>query len=178
MTDNDLVVDPVLRMRSKFTRATEDGEDVLYVETWVDPGGGVTPHVHPAMDEKFEVLDGTMEFLAGRRWTPSRAGETVAVPRGTRHAFRNRSTTMGHIRCRVTPPSTLQAFLEGAATLSRSGAITRHGLPRSLTGLLRAAVLADDHREMVTLLAPLPPLAIQRLIIPPLARLARRRGLA
>jgi len=37
-TTFQLTEDPVLRMRSRFWRTTEDGNDVLHVETWVDPG--------------------------------------------------------------------------------------------------------------------------------------------
>jgi hypothetical protein len=70
----------------------------------------------------------------------------------------------------------LQEFLEDAAALSRAGAITRRALPRSVDGLLQAAVMADHYRDMVTLLAPLPPPAIQRVVIPPLARAGERRG--
>ena len=36
--------------------------------------------------------------------------------------------------------------------------------------------MAHHYRDMVTLLAPLPPPAIQRLVIPPLARAGERRG--
>ena len=172
----DLTVDPVLRMRSRFWRTSEDGVDVLHVETWVDPGGGVTPHIHPAMDERFEVLDGAPEFLAGHSWKQTRPGDTVHVPPGTRHAFRNRADEVAHFVCRATPPSTLQEFLEDAAGLSRAGAISRRALPRSLDGLLQAAVMAHHYRDMVTLLAPLPPPVIQRVVIPPLARAGERRG--
>jgi quercetin dioxygenase-like cupin family protein len=175
MTD-ELIEDPVLRMRSRFWRTTDEGDGVLHVETWVDPGGGVTPHIHPAMEERFEVVDGQPEFLAGRHWNVAEPGETVLVPPGTRHAFRNRSAEVAHFVCQATPPSTLQEFLEDAAALSRAGGITRRALPRSLDGLLQAAVMAHHYRDMVTLLAPLPPPAIQRLVIPPLARAGERRG--
>jgi quercetin dioxygenase-like cupin family protein len=175
MTDK-LTEDPVLRMRSRFWRTTDDTDEVLHVETWVDPGGGVTPHIHPAMEERFEVLDGRPEFLAGRSWKETRPGDTVLVAPGTRHAFRNRSGEVAHFVCHATPPSTLQEFLEDAAALSRAGGITRRAFPRSLDGLLQAAVMVHHYRDMVTLLAPLPPPAIQRLLIPPLARAGKRRG--
>jgi mannose-6-phosphate isomerase-like protein (cupin superfamily) len=173
---DELIEDPVLRMRSRFWRTRDATSEVLHVETWVDPGGGVTPHVHAAMEEHFEVLGGRPEFLAGRRWKASAPGDSVHVPPGTRHAFRNRSGEVAHFVCHATPPSTLQEFLEDAAALSRAGAITSRALPRNLDGLLQAAVMADHYRDMVTLLAPLPPPAIQRLVIPPLARAGRRRG--
>ena len=175
-TARELIEDPVLRMRSHFWTTAEKGHEVLNVETWVDPGGGVSPHIHPAMEERFEVLEGRLQLLAGRRWKEAAPGETVVIAPGTRHAFRNRGTEVARFVCHATPPSTLQSFLEDAAGLSRSGGISRRVLPRNLDGLLKAAVMAHHYRDMVTLLAPLPPPMIQRLVIPSLARAGERRG--
>ena len=163
-----LVEDPVFKIRSSFRR---DGESLI-VDTWIDPGGGVTPHVHPAMEERFETMEGTAQFLAGRKWQETPAGEGVVVPPGTRHAFRNRSAEVAHIRCRATPPSTLEEFLTEAAAMSRAGRINRFALPTSPRALVEIAALAERHREMMVLSSP-PPL-LQKLILPPLARLARR----
>jgi quercetin dioxygenase-like cupin family protein len=174
----DIVEDPAFRQRYSFERTTDpDGGEVLLVEIWVDHGGGVTPHVHPAMEERFRVLDGSPSFLADRKWQDAAPGETVVVPAGVRHAYRNRAQEAAHIVCEVRPPSSLQEFLEDVAALSRAGKLTRHGLPRTPGALLPAAVLAEHHREMVELLfPPLPPPRIQRLIFPALARLGERRG--
>jgi quercetin dioxygenase-like cupin family protein len=171
------VEDPALRQRHHFTRSTDpDGGEVLHVETWVEPGGGVPPHLHPAMEERFTVLDGRPSFLAGTEWREAGPGEEVVVPAGVRHAFRNRGGAPAHFRCDVRPPSSLQAFLEETAALSRGGYLTKGGMikPR---GLIRGAVIADRHREMVTLLfPPTPPVWLQRLLFPPLAAIGRRRG--
>jgi hypothetical protein len=60
----DLVEDPVLRRRFRFERVGDpDGVPVLRVHIWTDPGGGVTPHMHPAMEERFTVLEGGCDFL-------------------------------------------------------------------------------------------------------------------
>jgi quercetin dioxygenase-like cupin family protein len=172
----DLVEDPVFRTRYRFKRTTDgDGTDVQHVEMWVDPGGGVTPHIHPSMEERFTVVEGHPEFLAGRRWQSAAAGETVVVPPGTRHAFRNRGGAVAHVLCEARPPSTLQPFLEDVAGLSRAGKLTRVGLPKP-SGLLDAAVLAHHYRDMVVLLFPSPPPIAQRLFLWPLARFAERRG--
>ena len=168
----DLVEDPVFGIRSSFRR---EGESLI-VDTWIDPGGGVTPHVHPAMEERFETIEGTAEFLAGRRWQETPAGEGVVVPPGTRHAFRNRSDAVAHIRCAATPPSTLEEFLTEAAAMSRAGKINRFALPRSPSALVEIATMAQRYREMVVMSSP-PPL-VQKLIIPPLARLGARRAAA
>jgi quercetin dioxygenase-like cupin family protein len=177
MTDTDLVIDPVFRTRMRFSRSTDpDGTPVQHVEMWVDPRGGVTAHVHPSMEERFTVIEGVCEFLGGRRWKAAGVGETVVVPPGTRHAFRNRSGDVTHVQCEARPPETLQAFLEDVAGLSRAGKLTRFGVPKP-SGLLEAAVLASHYTEMVELGFPLPPVAIQRVMLAPLARIAARRGM-
>ena len=95
------------------------------------------------------------------------------MPAGVRHAYRNDGDEPAHVRCDVRPPSSLQAFLEEVAALSRSGAISKRALPRSPRALVRTAALAERHREMVTLLfPPAPPRVVQRLLFPALARLA------
>jgi quercetin dioxygenase-like cupin family protein len=173
VAQEEIVADPVFRTRYRFSRGTDpDGTEVQHVEMWVDPGGGVTAHVHPAMEERFTVVEGEAQFLAGRRWRAARAGETVMVPAGTRHAFRNRAGAVARVRCEARPPSSLQAFLEEVAALSRARMLTRAGVPTP-RGLLAGAALAHRHRDMVTLGFPLPPRAVQRLLFGPLARLAR-----
>ena len=78
------------------------------------------------------------------------------------------------MRADVRPPSSLQAFLEEVAELSQAGLISRSGLPRRPAALVRAAAIAQRHRDMVTLLfPPMPPPLVQRVLFPPLARLAR-----
>ena len=52
--------------------------------------------------------------------------------------------------------------------------ISHRGLPRRPAALVRAAALAQRHRDMVTLLfPPMPPPFVQRVLFPPLAKLAR-----
>jgi quercetin dioxygenase-like cupin family protein len=172
------IEDPVLRQRYRFERDTDpDGGEVLRVETRVDPTGGVTPHAHPAMEERFTVHSGRMNFLSGRKWVEAGPGETVVVPPGTRHNYRNDSEKPVHMTCEVRPPSTLQEFLTEAAELNRAGKLTRNAFPKRPSTILDVALLAERYREMVLFsFPPGPPPLIQRLVFPPLARLARRRG--
>lgn len=170
--------DPALGHRLSFHSTVEDGKDVMLVEMWVDPGGGVPPHVHPSMEERFDVLEGRCEFLFGRKWVEAARGESVTVPPGTRHAYRNRGSSETHVICHASPPDPgLQGFLEDAAALGRSGDLSKRGLPKRPSGLLKAAVMVEAYKDMVELgFPPLPPPTLQRLIFPALARLGERRG--
>lgn len=170
--------DPALGHTLSFSLAERDGAPVTRVEMWVKPGGGVPPHVHPSIEETFEVLDGQLQVLNGRRWHEAGPGESAVVPPGTRHAYRNRGNAAAHAICWVAPPSQLlEGFLTDAAALGRAGRLTRQGIPKTPIPLLQAAVMAEHYREMVVLGSPpLPPLGLDRVLMPPLARLGRRRG--
>ena len=172
-----VVVDPVLRQRHRFTRRTDERGEVLEINSWVEPGGGVTPHVHPTMDERFTVVSGRASFLAGHDWAEAAAGESVDVPAGTRHAYRNEGDEVAHIVCEARPPETLEEFLTDTAALSRAGKFTRRGIPRGIDGILAGVALAHGYRDMAVLgFPPLPPAPVQRILFPPLARIAERRG--
>jgi len=63
--------------------------------------------------------------------------------------------------------------------LTPSVGVDHQRQPRAATTAdqpLQAAVMVHHYRDMVTLLAPLPPPAIQRLVMPALARAGERRG--
>jgi quercetin dioxygenase-like cupin family protein len=144
-----LIEDPVLKQRLEF-EPSEDGQDVT-VKVWVEPGGGVPPHVHPSMEERFTVLSGQPSFLAGRKWQTAAPGHTVVVPAGVRHAYRNRGDEVAHVVCQASPAMSLQDFLEEAAAMARAGKITRHGLPKSPSAFVQALRLALRHRKMVVM---------------------------
>ncbi|MFN2470878.1 MAG: cupin domain-containing protein [Gaiellaceae bacterium] len=52
-------------------------------------GGGPPPHRHLAEDELFTITGGSISVTAGDETRPVTAGQSVFVPRGTRHLYRN-----------------------------------------------------------------------------------------
>jgi mannose-6-phosphate isomerase-like protein (cupin superfamily) len=50
---------------------------------------GPVPHTHTDADEFFYVLEGRVEILFEDTWLPLGPGESLHVPRGTVHTFRN-----------------------------------------------------------------------------------------
>jgi mannose-6-phosphate isomerase-like protein (cupin superfamily) len=146
--EQHIVEDPVLRHRLAFKPAPE-GEDAVLVEMWVEPGGGVPPHVHPSMEERFELHSGELSLLDGRKWVPATPGEPVTVAPGTRHAYRNTGTELAHATCRASPGLSLEEFLTEAAAMARAGRLTRRGLPKTPAAALQALRLAVRHRKMV-----------------------------
>jgi quercetin dioxygenase-like cupin family protein len=175
---SDLIEDPVLKQRYTFERTTsmdDPSREVMQVECWVDPGGGVIPHIHPTFEERFHVLEGEVHFLVGRKWIATPAGEAAVVPAGTRHSYKNKGSVQARFIAEADPPlEGLEGFLTDAAALARAGKFAMAGVPKNPSGALAAAVMAKHYRADTLLLNP-PPF-LQKLIGDPLARFAEKRG--
>jgi quercetin dioxygenase-like cupin family protein len=84
--DSELKLGPTARVRIVRSDAEQ-----LEVEASYAHGSAAPPnHLHPAQDEAFEILEGSMEVRVdgGPERTLS-AGETLEVPRGTPHTMWN-----------------------------------------------------------------------------------------
>ena len=82
-------------------------------EQWVAPGNGAPTHSHP-VEEVLTVREGEAEmWLDGERMNV-RAGQSLIVPAGRLHGFRNSGTTMLHIHAVLASPS-FEQLLEGAS---------------------------------------------------------------
>ncbi len=157
--------DPVHRARYAFE---PDGEN-LWVETWLEPGGGLPPHLHPAQEEIWSVLDGQVRFQLGdtKRVIGPEDGEMLVAP-GTKHGIESVTDTEAHLRCHVRPGRQLQAFLEDSAEAAREGLFMRGGIPRSLRGARWAASFLKQHRDDVVM--TFPPRPVQSAMIALLGR--------
>jgi mannose-6-phosphate isomerase-like protein (cupin superfamily) len=167
MTD-DLIHDQLFRQRYRFDRRG----DVLRVDIWSDPGGGVlTEHFHPTLEERYEVVEGELTFHLDGSSQVLRAGERAVVAAGVRHRFENTGQGESHVRVEAEPAERLQESIEEGAALGSRGDISADGKPKSASALFAAAAIAQRYRGTVVLTTP-PPF-VQRLLFPLLARFAR-----
>lgn len=87
-----------------------DGRYAL-IDMTVPPGGGPPPHRH-AFEELFHVQQGELEVtVRAETWTVV-AGESVNVPGGAPHAFRNAGATPVRMLTFVTPAGLEEFFAE------------------------------------------------------------------
>jgi mannose-6-phosphate isomerase-like protein (cupin superfamily) len=159
-----MVRDPVSRARYEFER---EGENLI-VHTWLEPGGGLPAHLHPRQEERWSVVEGTVDFRLGdeqRRLRPE-DGEVVVRP-GVAHGLASTGDSEARLRCLVIPALHLQAFLEESAAAAQRGLFTPKGLPRGIRGARWAARFLKRHREETVFLSP--PAFVQRLMIAVLA---------
>jgi quercetin dioxygenase-like cupin family protein len=78
-------------------------------EQWCDPGCGAPTHLH-AVEEVLTVLAGQAEVWVGDERTTLTAGQSVIVPAGYRHGFRNLTETTLHVEATLAAPMFEAAF--------------------------------------------------------------------
>lgn len=83
-----------------------EGPDVLVLETtWPRPGHRASTHVHPKLEERFEVLSGRAAFrVDGVRLHDAGPGDVVVVAPGTAHLAWNASDGPTRVRLEFRPP--------------------------------------------------------------------------
>lgn len=76
------------------------------------PGGGPPPHTHAREDETFYIIEGTLTFMAAGRTFTAGPGESVHIPRGVVHTFRNDSGARARMLVVCRPAGIERMFLE------------------------------------------------------------------
>jgi quercetin dioxygenase-like cupin family protein len=93
----------------------DQGFGSLFVELTCPPGGGPPPHTDPS-EELFYVLEGEFEFVSpgpeGLAARPLQVGDSVCVPRGAPHAFRNVGRQPGRLLVFFPQNERMQGFFE------------------------------------------------------------------
>ncbi len=146
----DTLENPVTGETIRFLRTAADTDgELVEIEVTVEPEGAVAAaaHVHPFQSERFEVLEGTLEFRRGRAKVTAGPGEVVTVEPGTVHRFSNAGDTVARFRCEVRPALQFERFLETMFGLAAAGKTSKKGMPSPL----RLAVIANAHFDDVRL---------------------------
>src|SRR6266850_5585556 len=86
-------------------------------EQWVAPGHGAPTHWHP-VEEVLTVREGEAEMWMDEQRVMVAAGQSLIVPAGRRHGFRNSGTATLHIHAVLASPA-FEATMEGATEVVR-----------------------------------------------------------
>lgn len=132
----------------------------------VAPDGLATPpHVHPNQTDEFDVVSGSLEVLDGGTWRELKSGESLVIPPGRVHTYRNRSGAPARVRNVHDPAGSFQDYIERMGLLSKQGKLANQ---RSLRALLYISLLWSEHADSMRLSQPL-----QRWAVAGMAALAR-----
>jgi mannose-6-phosphate isomerase-like protein (cupin superfamily) len=153
--------------------ASESAGARLVVDFGVEAGGFVPggTHVHDHCAEHLEIQAGRITFVIAGQQRTLRAGEQLTVAPGTWHEWWNAGDEEVLVRVRVEPALRFEEAIMAVWGLCTDGHTDAKGRPKPLYG----ALVATRYRREIRFRRP--PDTVQRLLFPPLAALARRRGL-
>ncbi|WP_117192525.1 cupin domain-containing protein [Rhizobium terrae] len=135
-------------------------------------GGNAIAHIHPKADEYFHVRKGRLMIMIDGIEHVADAGETVMVPRGKAHFFRNAHDGETHATVSFTPG---QKHLRFFLNLAASTVLTPENFsPAGDPKLLPIALKLNAYRDHLYIAGP--PIWVQKLIYAALAPIAWLMG--
>ena len=115
--------------------------EVLEVEAeWAPAAAKPLPHLHPAQDERFEILEGELTIdLDGTRHV-LRAGDGLDVPRATKHRMWNSGDAVARATWRTMPAGRTAGFWQAVHEARKTKPTDAHGMltPPAAAPILRA----------------------------------------
>jgi len=121
-----IVVDPTKRppeqwrpgVETRMLVSASNGATQLCIfEQWIAPGTGAPTHFHP-VEEVLTVREGEAEMWLDQKCVIVSAGQSLLVPAGRMHGFRNSGTATLHIHAVLALP-VFEATMEGATEMVR-----------------------------------------------------------
>ena len=97
--------------------ASNGAAQLCIFEQWVAPGTSAPTHVHP-VEEVLTVREGEAEMWMDQQRLIVTAGQSLIVPAGRKHGFRNSGTTTLHLHAVLASPI-FEATMEGATETVR-----------------------------------------------------------
>jgi mannose-6-phosphate isomerase-like protein (cupin superfamily) len=148
----------------------QSSPEVLEVEGSYGPGGKAPPaHYHPAQDEHFEILDGTLRAKLSGEQRDLGAGEELEIPRGIPHQMWNPGDQPARVLWQTRPALRTEGWFRSIDALHREGRVGRNGMP----GPLAFAVYLTEYRDVIRLAGPQ---ALLRPVLATLGAVGRLRG--
>jgi quercetin dioxygenase-like cupin family protein len=130
----------------------------------------VGEHRHPAIVERFTVVEGELTVKRDGETTILREGETALVEPGVWHDWWNASDRDARVRVEVTPGERFAHMLETLFGLASLGYTNAQGMPNPL----QLAVFAQEFSDVIVFRSP--PRFVQRILFGALAPIAQARG--
>lgn len=168
----EVLENPVTRERAVIIELPWQNEDGRAVaEMTALPGARVVgEHLHPAINERFSVLEGELTVIRDGQQSTLGAGETAEIEPGVWHDWFNRGAVDAVVRVEVTPGERFAHMIETLFGLAHEGHVNAKGMP----DLLQLALTAQEFSDVIVFRKPPP--AVQRIVFGALAPIARRRG--
>ena len=163
---------PVTRERAVIIELPWQNADGRAVaEMTALPGARVVgEHLHPAIHERFSVLEGELTVIRDGQRSTLQTGESADIEPGVWHDRFNRGAVDAVVRVEVTPGERFAHMIETLFGLAQEGHVNAKGMP----DLLQLALTAQEFSNVIVFRKPPP--WLQRIVFGALAPIARRRG--
>ena len=127
----DQIVNPVTGERIVFVRTAADtgGELLEFDDFWTRPGHRAPEHVHPKMEESWEVFRGSPCFRIGQEEIRAVAGDLVVAPPGVAHMGWNAGDDEVYVRVRMRPALRWEDFMVKLFAMAEAGQTDENGIP-------------------------------------------------
>lgn len=127
----DTITNPVTGEIITFvsTAAETGGELLVLHDTWTRPGQRSAPHVHPRMEERFEVVRGRAAVMVDGEEHVLAPGQVLAVPPGTPHVAWNHADGETRMKLEFRPAGRWEEVVERLFALAREGLTDARGVP-------------------------------------------------
>lgn len=169
----DVIEHPVTGETFTFLETAEEtGGEYVRIELRVRPHGFVAaPHIHPRIEETFQIRSGSFAFVVDGEESRVGPGGGATVPVGTPHAWWNAGDEEGVAVVEFRPALKTEEFFETFFGLAQDGKVsTRSGLPN----VMWLAAIFRAYRDFAYLARP--PLWVLRAVLTPLGAVARLLG--
>jgi mannose-6-phosphate isomerase-like protein (cupin superfamily) len=105
-------------VETRMVVSAQSGATQLCIfEQWVAPGAGAPTHSHP-VEEVLTVREGEADMWIGREHVIVTSGQSLLVPAGRPHGFRNCGTATLHVHAVLASPI-FEAMMEGTTEVTR-----------------------------------------------------------
>ena len=113
--------------RIVFLRTAEEtnGELLEMDDFWADAGHQTPAHIHPEMEERWEVIVGKVRFEIGGIGQTAAPGDTIVASPGTPHSARSVGSEPAHLRIQMRPALRWQEFVERLFALAPAPGTSR-----------------------------------------------------
>ncbi|MCX6313236.1 MAG: cupin domain-containing protein [Sphingobacteriales bacterium] len=120
-------------------------------------------HIHPNAIETYDILEGEMEFFIKNKWLTAKKGDSLAVPAGVKHAFRNPSDQIVSVFNTHQPALKMENYFEDVCkVLDKLTDGRKTAFKMNLRAMLYMGVLMNNYRNDIIATSP-PDAAIKTL---------------